>query len=165
MPLDHQVPIRLHVVGRSRALSKVGAVAPTTSAMLKSADEVMQSNLELCTPSNVRPLTKNWQVKLFLVKIFCSNLLLLARLANMHWMSTSYRHYKQLYETKSFLSWLLNASRKLSGLKWKTPLESCAKDSEENIKTLSNSVPPSPTHILFSHTYLQTHTCNIVGSI
>ena len=58
MPLDHQVPIRLHVVGGSRAPSKVGAVAPTTSAMLKSADEVMQSNLELCTPSNVRPLTK-----------------------------------------------------------------------------------------------------------
>ena len=35
----------------------VSAVAPTTSATLKSA-ELMPSNPELCTPNNVKPLTK-----------------------------------------------------------------------------------------------------------
>ena len=44
--------------GASRALSRMGARAPTTATVLRSADEVMQNNLELCTSSNIKLLTK-----------------------------------------------------------------------------------------------------------
>ena len=37
---------------------RVGAAVPTTSFILKSADEVMQNNPELCTTTNIRTLTK-----------------------------------------------------------------------------------------------------------
>ena len=51
-------PSAFNQAGGSRASSyKVGTTALTSSAILKSADEVVQNNPDLCTPSNVKPLT------------------------------------------------------------------------------------------------------------
>ena len=51
-------PSTFNQVGGSRASSKIGVTALTSSAILKSADEVMQNHPDLCTPSNVKTLTK-----------------------------------------------------------------------------------------------------------
>ena len=51
-------PSAFNQAGGSRTSSyKVGTTALTSSAILKSADEVVQNNPDLCTPSNVKPLT------------------------------------------------------------------------------------------------------------
>lgn len=73
---------------------------------------MMQSNLDLCTPSNVKNSTKRLACEaFFLLKMCCFNLLLQVRLATTYWTSTNYNHYKQLYEPpKSFPSRQLNVS-------------------------------------------------------
>ena len=58
---SNQAPL----AGGNKAPSRMGAAAPTTSAILRSADEVMQSNLDLCTPSNVKNLTKRLACEAF----------------------------------------------------------------------------------------------------